>query len=409
MKQVFGTGLSRSGGALYSSVLSAHPRVEMACCPNLEFFKYLRSSAALHLPVTQIEIPTDKPLSDWYFCEEGERRLFTHIQSQLNLNLDFPEQWHSRFVSESKARGSLESPDIAARFAGLQGGTFREILDRQLEIIHEVRGNRDTEYVGFHETWSIDFFPALARTFPDANFIIMLRDPRAIINSVKGIERSFPEQVVDIVSYARQWRKYVALVHTYSLDPMFKGRLVVSSHDAVMRDPDREFGEIMKLLGLDLQSAMLDHRNFRDPHTMQTWSGNSSFDHQITGFSTVRSLRWSHTLKLDVVALIEYLCGPDFPLAGIEPVTVFGSPYSEATDWLVDCLEQDLDGFTNWRGHDGHAKTVVTQEGARRLQLSGSQVPERDLVESQFLFPTVFESLRSHWKAGGVGPAPSPG
>ena len=65
----------------------------------------------------------------------------------------------------------------------------------------------------------------------------MLRDPRAIINSMLGIHRMNKTQIVQITSYIRHWRKYIAFSDKYK-DPLFQNRLLITSHELLTADTE---------------------------------------------------------------------------------------------------------------------------------------------------------------------------
>ena len=107
---IFGTGLARSGGLLYSSCLSAHPQIMVACCPNLELFRSYRNAVLRDLKNKDFlsECPKDAPLLDW-FGTTNRIKILEFMLEKANLETKFSNEEWEGFFNSSVERGKLES------------------------------------------------------------------------------------------------------------------------------------------------------------------------------------------------------------------------------------------------------------------------------------------------------------
>ena len=247
-----------------------------------------------------------------------------------------------------------------------------------------------------HETWILDYYPLLARTFPEARFLIMFRDPRATINSMLGVKAIDPAQVAQVLSYIRHWRKYAALALRYANDSQFDGRLHITAHDLVLTRTEETLIGICNAFDLELDQRMLDTSNFFNYATGKTWSGNSSFEGKTEGISAHRALRWRDKLDPTIVAAIEYLCGPDLKLVGYPIFTDFANPFVDADGNISKFLLEDHGSHANWRSDLDDPLVDLGLEAVRRQLLRLPQ-PSSDtkLIRRTFLFEETYDALRN--------------
>jgi hypothetical protein len=393
---VFGTGLARSGGALYSLCLSTNPAMMVACCPNLELFRSFRNAVLREHGTDAIraEIPPSAALQDYY----GTDMRTAALDLIMDADLDVPfaaGEW-TDFHSISVARGDLEAADLTPHYDRLKGASYGDVFRNLLDIIADSRQSGDRQWVGFHEAWALDAYPALARTFPDARFLVMFRDPRAIVNSMLGVERIDPSQVAQVLSYARHWRKYAALALHYSQMPLFKGRLHLTAHDLVLTRPRQTIAAICKSFDVAVDERMFDTNNYYDYATKRIWSGNSSFEGKTEGISAHRALRWREQLDPKIQKTIEYLCGPDLRMVGYPTYTPFADTAADADPEITAFLLKDLAGYANWRSDLRDPVLDLGLEAVRRqlLRLPEPCVDTR-AVRKTFLFDEVYAALRN--------------
>lgn len=402
-RPIFGTGLARSGGGLYSSILSTHPQMMVAICPYLELFRSYRNAVFREQGPRAMEaVPPSAPLQDYYFTDERVRLLDAILSSDLSTPFASAE-WPA-FERTSKARGALEAADLVQHFGALRGATYREMFANALRIIGDSRGASARTWVGFHEAWAIEFYPALARAFPEARFLIMFRDLRATVNSMQGVRRLDPTQVVQVMSYARHWRKYAALALQYSADPLFAGRLLITSHDRILTDTEASVRELCAFFDLPYDERMIDSRNFVDYTTQTTWVGNSSFEDKTEGISAHRATRWKEKLPREVIDVVEWLVGPELTLMGYKPMTQYAHDWAP-TDDIIRFLRAESDGPSNWRSDLGDPVQDISLEMFRkRLIRAQDDLIDDEAARRLFLFKSVRERLSTQKAAFDLGP-----
>lgn len=386
MTAIFGTALARSGGGLFSHVVSAHPDAMLARHPFLEVFRSLRNAVVRATRDGEIAaaVPPSAPLQDGYFSAP-KRRL---LDAVLDANFDLAfEDDPAAFVAAAAARCEHESPDLAPHFERLPGASYQAVLDNGLDLIGDVRGVGDRRWLGFQDPWVLDWFPALSRAHPDARFLVLLRDPRAVVGSMKGIARTDPDQVVNTVSYARHWRKYVALVVHLLADPHIGPRLHVVGYEHLLREPGAVAAGIARFLDLPPDDRMTDAERFVDWGTGTTWSGNSSFGTEAGTIDATAAERWRRTLDPDVQRLVEWLCGPDMRLAGYEP----DDDDDDAA--ALRTLVRESGEYSHWRSDEGDVVVDAGAELLRRSLLRDAGPIDDELTGRCFLFPEVRDRL----------------
>ena len=379
--------------------LSTHPQMMVACCPNIEIFRSYRNAMIRHLndPSLSSACSDKAPLQDWYGTDE-RIALLDHLLEIAELDLPFAENEWDSFLEASIRRGKLETADLTKKYHLLKGKTYFEIFSNLLDVIGRTRNCLNRKWIGLHETWILDFYPLLARAFPDARFLVMFRDPRAIINSMLGVKNIDPEQVAQILSYVRHWRKYASLALRYSMDPQFTGRLHITAHDLILIRPQETLHAICKAFDLEFDAKMLDTRNYHNYATGTVWTGNSSFEGKTEGISSHRALRWRQKMDTDTLALIEYLCGPDLALVGYPTQTDYADPAKPANSEMIEILLKDYAGYSNWRSDlNDPLKDLGLEATRRQLLCLNRPLADKKLIRRTFLFQETYEALRSNY------------
>lgn len=393
---IFGTGLARSGGHLYNSLLSVNREVMVVNCPYLELYRSLRNAIVRQRGDDELRqsFKYGGPFQDNYFTDEGIRALDLIQGCDLNA-ISFEEPDFDEFVGRAGRRAALENEDLPPLFRQLTGKTYKDVFDSGLRILVEARRSEARTWVGYHEPWTVEFYPVLARAYPGAKFIIMFRDPRAMMNSVFGVARIDPAQVVHVLSTIRHWRRMAAFALRYSADPLFEGRLLVSCHEDILRAPEDTARRFCDFLAVPFDAAMLDTSNYVYFATGTTWKGNSSFEKETSGIKRDRASRWRTMLPAEAVAAIEFLCRAEMKVLGYRPLTD-DDRSSSAMPAVVDYLIQDCRRYSNWRTDFQDPQRDVGFELFRQslLTLSGPATLDEQTLRRSFLFSDVFHRLR---------------
>jgi hypothetical protein len=362
VKPIFVTGVARSGSNLVGRMLDAHPDITLAIDPYLILFRWFRNA------VLKGRIDPSAPFQDGYFSDPS------NLDALLAATWDRPFEpgdWAS-----FRARTAIECPDLVAT---LDGPTFGAVLTEGLRRIESVRGA--ARWVGFKEVWIVDYFASLARSFPEARFVILNRDPRAILASLLAMAKKDPTQIAHALSYARHWRKTVAFGIHYA--SVLKGRLKVLRYEDLVERPEHTARGLCDFLDVSFDPKMLDTRAYFDHATGKPWSGNSSFEPTASGIVGARAERWRTSLEPAAVKMVEMVCGPEMKWCGYEFVTP-PSPADEVRDYLV----AHNSGAFSWRSDSGDAEL----EFAREVKRFGP-LKDRAAIRQAYLFEDVYRRL----------------
>ena len=322
-------------------------------------------------------------------------------QADLDTPFD-PSEWEE-LRSSLQSRCSDECPDLVPGLSALEDAqTCKDIVERSLELIASRRNCQPDDWIGLLETWTIDFFPALARSFPDSRFIFVTRDPRAMIASTLGMDRSDGTIPAQVLSLARHWRKMVTCYQAFSELPELRESMLLVKYEEIASDPEAWARRMSDFLGLPFDERLVDFENYVDPGTLKPWPGNSSFTSQLTSVDKTPIERWRQTLPEAAAAAIEFVCHADMANLGYTADRLPDelSLSSEALDFLItDCGRP-----AHWRTDFEDMQKDYGFEAARNMLLR-SELPslDSDLVRRCFLFESYFERLR------GFGPKPETG
>jgi hypothetical protein len=391
-RPLFLTGLARGGTNLLARMLIAGGANQIAIHAFQPWFKSLRNAIVRNAGPDSAPTNFDAaaPFGDGYF---NDRDLA--VQALLHdASLDIPfrgAEWPT-LLAQLQARASDEETSLVPALPGLEDApTYRSMMDRIRDLI--VRNDRsEAEFVGLIETWIIDLFPPLARAYPDAHFIVVIRDPRAIISSVLKFLDVEPSTVGHILSILRQWRKYVAVSYAFSQTPLFAGRFKLVRYEDEVLYPERFARDISSFLGVPYRARMLDFSHYHvDSNTKRPWGGNSAFTSELQQFDQEPVERWRRALDHRVLAVAEFCCGSDMQACGYP---LYGATEPDARE-VLNFLVADGQRDCAWRTDSGDAQAEHLFEILRRSLLAGHNQPDSRGIRRAFLYQCVFEVLRA--------------
>ena len=389
---LFLTNTARSGSNLIGQMLTANSAVNIASEPFLELFRSIRNSFIRVGAPTNLQhnFDPDAPVQDYYFSDE-RIGLMDVVQNGDLSTVVLDKEW-DLFLKKTTPRTALTCAELIPYIEQMKGSSYKEMIDNGLAIIAKARNASRSKWVGIKESWNIEFFATLARSYPDAKFVIILRDPRAMINSHLGVVNSDPSKIASILSYARHWRKYVAFTIHYQNDPEFADRLYLLTHEQVLNDPAGKAQDLCDFLEIKYSPDMTNTNNFIDYATGKMWQGNSSFEEVTAGFSTYRAERWREKLDSRVLRMIEFTCGFDMKLMGYEPTSYIGDKWPDSD--VLEYLVQSADADVNWRSDFKDPQLDYGFELFRHSLITQSKGHENtELIRRSFLFEEVFARL----------------
>ena len=256
------------------------------------------------------------------------------------------------------------------------------MLDNGLALIGDVRDSAERTWLGFQEPWIVDFFPAMARAYPDARFLVLLprSSGRRRLDEGDRAHRSRAGGEHGVV------RAPLAKVRRAPGPPPERSvhRVAVRTvgYERLLREPEQLTREIAAFLDLQHDPRMTHAEAFVDWGTGKTWSGNSSFGTEAGTIDATAADRWRHTLDPDVQRLVEWLCGPDMRVAGYEPET-------DDQASALRTLAYESGQYSHWRSDEGDVLIDAGAELLRRSLLRDPGAVDDDIAGRCFLFPEL--------------------
>jgi len=171
--------------------------------------------------------------------------------------------------------------------------------------------------VGDKTPGHVSWLTKIARDYPDAKFVHLVRDPRAVVHSHLG-HPSYRSVYGDRIGYAAwKWRRAVekAAKARRGLPP---DRLIEIRYENLIEAPEPTMRSLCEFLNVPFEAQMLDDRTGQG-----VFIRNSDTHHLATApITSARRDVWSSTLDARQVAIIETIVGQRrMASLGYEPVT----------------------------------------------------------------------------------------
>ena len=388
---LFSSGTARGGTGLPVNILGSHPNVSLSQDPFLPLWKHFRSDLLSQYDLCNIL--ASKPLDDYYYCSKKISYLDCIQASNLSdvRILDLPS-----IKSSLYPRTSLSSANLAEYIERLNGSNYYDLIQSCLDIISVAWSKSSNNIIGFNENWSIEFFPALARAFPSAKFIIYIRDLRASLASHIKLKEKNPDSKMSIalmMSFSRAWRKHIALAIKYMNSPLFEGRIKIVQYEELVRTPISVVPSLCKFLGIEYMESMLDTDNFK-MGTGGTWKVNSNHaDAPPSGIFTDSINKWVHTIPSGLLALSELVAGLELKKLNYNPISDnIDSNNRESFQYHV----HDASTCLGWRNDSGNCLVDISLEHYRNKCLTQLDFCPSNFCKELFLTPELYSWINSN-------------
>lgn len=393
-KPLFITGTARGGGNLVGQILSANDRINVASDPYLDLYRYLRNEM-LRVANNEDLLFDDldhMPFIDYYYSNKSIR-VMEYLQS-ADADLSLAKADWEKLQTSLDNRATLQCKELRPHIKDIQSENYLDSIKKALATIPKARKLSDKEWIGVKESWIIEMFLPLAKAMPDAKFIVVLRDPRAVISSNLNVKNK--DMVAHVLSFARSWRKVLAFAAHYKTNPIFDGRLYIYKHEDLVRNPEEKTRELCDFLQVDFQEKMLDTNNYINYETGEIWKGNSSYQDVITGINTNIVDIWKEKLDKDAIMAVELICGKDMQLIGSQPV--YSAGYDDAFyHSAIRYLYKDMLGEKSWRTDSGVAEVDIGCELFRNSLLGIENIDmDKDSIKRNYLFVDVYNRLKEN-------------
>lgn len=286
----FIVGVPRSGTTLLQAMLTSHP--EIGIPPETEFFMKHRPPAACATD----ERAWQRYLSAW-FAAQG-----------------FVEQ----DIDPDAMRARLDRLAPAER-------TERRVFLELLATHAERSGKRRVGEKSPHHCRHVE---SIARLFPEAKFIHILRDPRDVVASLKRV----PWSQGSHLTLARGWKRILE-DHRRLLREMPGDQYTGVSYEDLVFHPERELGRLCAFLGEELRPEMLNFHERRDRGFAEreaAWKGGTMRPINASSIG-----RYASDLSPREIAGVERVVGPLLKEFGYEPAPIHRSALWPVADFGI--------------------------------------------------------------------------
>ena len=384
-KMLFSTGTARGGTNLGMKSLSVSPEAHFACDPFLALFKHFRSSSIN--PGTSYRVGPEEPLSDYYYFEDNIQLLAATQDAQLETH--FPDYWRDGLKKSLKSRMQLTSPLLVECLDMLKGSNYRELFLQSMEMVAAAYSASTADWLGYNENWGIEVFAALARSFPEAHFLIIVRDPRAAICS--SLNQKDETKMVQVLPFIRGWRKNIALAYKFSADELFRDRLTIFRYEDFVSEPDKYLRMLCEILHIGFEEKMLDPQHYKDG-AGRFWKGNSHIHgKRPPGIYSDSIDAWKTKLPWKICECIEFVAGKEMKINGYD--LQFADERSFSSEAFGFFLDNDKSP-SSWKSSTAPIDTQLGWEWGRHQMLDiDGELPE-DLIKRYFLCKQAYQALK---------------
>ncbi len=358
---IFGASLPRAGTKLSTFALCANPKLLVAPNPNVELFRFLKKDySKIFKSKRKLNNFKANFVIEDYYNNETKVQLLHYILNS-NLNIKFRENL-KEFQSKSFKRSQLEALDLSEQIKNISGTTYKEIIENQIKIITK-RSKNICTWVGFSESWAIEFFPAIARSFPNSKFIVNIRDPRATIYANQNITKK--KRRAQILSYSRHFRKQIALISYYLKSNLLKNRIHIFFYESLVFDPKNTIKDICNFLNVNFNKKSLDFKKFINPKTNKRFTGHSVSKKILSKFDSNRTHFWKKKIDINTLKYIEFLCHHELKFCGYKPFFEINDLLLKNRKKINLLFQKDLKRKVSWRSDSGNIKKEINFEFKR--------------------------------------------
>jgi len=312
-KNLFLTGIFRSGTTLLSRSLSVHPKIIVVYQLFFPFFRMWRD-LFLNQMVPGMPVP-DRPMGSNVFFDAGVFDLFSKSGSKVYFSDHNIDELENILVKELQ-RDKHEKPFVPENaFVGLKEGNGEEILLQLLERSKDSCGG-DKEIFGFKEIWCEDFAPALLNTkMLNIKCLQVLRDPRGIFSS-RNTGKYLQEcggKKYPLLFIVESWRRSVRIAEMLSNVPSFCSVL----YEDFVNRPEEVVINLCSFLEVDFCTDMVKPEKFTDGKG-NAWKPNTTGNNSSLSFNKDPLFYWQKALSDEEVGSVEFLCGGEMESLGYE-------------------------------------------------------------------------------------------
>lgn len=270
-RMIFLTTPMRSGSSLLSRILSANPEVAMSF-DSVNFFRFCHRR---YDPITT-------PGNVERLVEDMAHRLLNRFEIKLDV---------SRCLDRI--------PDDDRSYARTYWAILRTLFPDERKT-----------FLGDKEALAWTRIPSFLEMFPDGRAIVIVRDPRDVVNSFKHTTIAPGEDylialfdVVDAINHAVRYSQR---------DPE---RVHMVRFERMKLEPEPEIRNLCDFIGIEFLPAMLDFDQFVD-HAGKKWDPKESLSFPAETNPLAPVGRWKSMINGDDLFLCEWIAGKQIQMIG---------------------------------------------------------------------------------------------
>jgi len=390
-KQLFSFGTSRGGTTFFARMMSLNSKVKMASDPFLPIYSQIRNHVMLDFTKGTYDISV--PLNDYYYSLDQIKE--KQLVENFNPSVFIPSKAKPYLKSSLYDRMGLASRELLKYVDDLlteENITYTDLFYK-LHSVLEIAYEKEQAYVGANDNWVIEFLPLLVKIFPEAKFIVIIRDPRGAVASSLGLKKKNPKLVPLIYSFVRHLRKHMAYAIEYINNPIYSEKVKVIRYEDLCLNPENELREVCDFLGIGFNSIMLETEKFR-PIVGDKWVKYSNFNVPEQGIYTQSIDGWKVRLSNEVIELVEFLCSPEMNYFNYN-TTLYGNGF--LSEDAFGFVLQDNKEAIGWRNLYDNIHAELSNDLFRHqlLKFNPEQV-DKVLAEKYFIFRSVEKALRTY-------------
>ena len=193
------------------------------------------------------------------------------------------------------------------------------------------------DWVGFNDNWTLEFFPLIAKLFPEAKFIIHLRDPRAVIYSSE-FAGTDPAKRPTVMSFYRTSEKIYGFYNFFQKYKLLRDRLQVTFYEPFIKNPDKEARKVLDFLELEYEPQITDVGLFKKANGDSVWPTSKEIYKSSSNI-------WEKEMPKEMAELTEFIWFSDMNL-----LVVTQNNYNESTGLSEKTYQYALNNFNTCIG-----------------------------------------------------------
>ncbi len=286
----FIAGQAKSGTTLLISLLDGHP--ELLVFPQeTAYFPTVLTKFGDAGRRAQFDYLTQKSFAKILFG--GQQRPGKHDYK------DFPQR---KFL-ETFERAAFDPVNVERDLLVLMIESYANTLGLSLDAV-----KRWVEKTPANRNYLMSI---LAR-FPQAKFLVTMRDPRAILAAQIALERTRNTKRFSVYYVIAHWRIAAKLAQRAQ-----RGEIpgFVVPYEQVVREPAIVMEKVCAFLEIAFDPQIV----LKPTKVGQLWSGNSAASGNFSNISAEPLTRWENELSEEEIGWVEWHCGDLMPEFGYEP------------------------------------------------------------------------------------------